>query len=150
MKPTPASASRETRAPTPQRSATMRAVKSRGNTTTEVRMAKILREHRISGWRRHWPIAGTPDFAFPKEKVAVMTHGCFWHGCPKHYRRPIDNASYWAAKVERNMKRDRLVRGRLRRTGWAVLTFWEHDLKCSESVAARIRRSLEKRGRIAA
>jgi DNA mismatch endonuclease (patch repair protein) len=87
---------------------------------------------------------GTPDFAFPRERVAVMVHGCFWHGCPAHHRMPKENASYWTAKVARNMKRDRLIQGQLRRADWSVLTFWEHDLKREEMVVARIRRALKR------
>lgn len=125
-----------------ERSATMRAVKSRGNASTEGRMVAILRSARLSGWRRHLKIVGTPDFAFPAERVAVMVHGCFWHGCPRHYRAPSNNSEYWSTKVARNIARDRLVRGRLRRAGWSVLTFWEHDLKREDVVARRIRKAL--------
>src|SRR5690606_15951789 len=81
-----------------ERSAIMRAVKSRGNASTEVRMVSILRSARLSGWRRHLKIPGTPDFAFPVERVVVMVHGCFWHGCPQHYRAPSNNSEYWSAK----------------------------------------------------
>lgn len=125
-----------------ERSATMRAVKSRGNASTEGRMVAILRNARLSGWRRHLKIVGTPDFAFPAERVAVMVHGCFWHGCPQHYRAPSSNSEYWSTKVARNIARNRLVRGRLRRAGWSVLTFWEHDLKREDVVVRRIRRTL--------
>jgi DNA mismatch endonuclease, patch repair protein len=133
--------------PTPERSAIMRAVKSRGNASTEQKMAQILRQAKLSGWRRHYQVVGTPDFAFPGERVALMVHGCFWHGCPMHHRRPKENAAYWAQKIERNMRRDLLVKGRLRRAGWSVLTFWEHDLKRESVVASRIQRALEKRRR---
>jgi len=128
--------------PSAERSATMRAVKSRGNASTEGRMLKILRSARITGWRRHLKMLGTPDFAFPAARVAVMVHGCFWHGCPKHYRGPADNSAYWSAKIARNMARDRLIRGRLRRAGWSVLTFWEHDLKREDVVVRRICKAL--------
>jgi DNA mismatch endonuclease, patch repair protein len=131
--------------PTPERSAIMRAVKSRGNASTEQKMVQILRRAKLSGWRRHYQVVGTPDFAFPGERVALMVHGCFWHGCPMHHRRPKENAAYWTQKIERNMRRDRLVKGRLRRAGWSVLTFWEHDLKRESVVASRIQRALEQR-----
>ncbi|OSZ43576.1 hypothetical protein BVZ31_04815 [Alcaligenes faecalis] len=65
-------------------------------------------------------IAGTPGFAFPAERVVVMVHGCFWHGCPQHYRAPSNNSEYCSAKVARNVARDRLVRGRLRRADWSA------------------------------
>lgn len=128
--------------PSAARSATMRAVKSRGNASTEERMLQILRNAKITGWRRHLKMLGTPDFVFPQEQVAIMVHGCFWHGCPTHHRMPKENADYWAAKVVRNMKRDRLIKGRLRRAGWSVLTFWEHDLNRTDVIVRRIRRAL--------
>lgn len=129
---------------TAQRSATMRAVKSRGNASTELRLLAILKQGKITGWRRHLRLPGTPDFAFPRERVAVMVHGCFWHGCKIHYRKPVDNSSYWAEKVERNMTRDRRTRYALRRLGWSVLTFWEHDLPRESYVIGRVERALKK------
>lgn len=121
----------------------MRAVRSRGNLSTEERMVKILRGAKIAGWRRHLDLPGTPDFAFPKKHVAIMVHGCFWHGCKEHYRAPVENGDYWAKKVMRNMGRDRSARNHLRRVGWSVLTFWEHDLKRVDMVVRRIKRALE-------
>jgi DNA mismatch endonuclease (patch repair protein) len=71
-----------------------------------------------------------------------MIHGCFWHGCKKHYRQPTENADYWVAKVMRNMARDRSARYRLRKRGWSVLTFWEHDLRSEQYVLGRLTRAL--------
>jgi DNA mismatch endonuclease, patch repair protein len=122
----------------------MKAVKSRGNSTTELRFAKILRKWKISGWRRHLSLPGTPDFAFPHCKVAVMIHGCFWHGCKQHYRKPVQNSDYWSAKVARNMTRDRHVRTALRKLEWSVLTFWEHDLAREAYVIGRLKRAMER------
>lgn len=130
--------------PSAERSAVMRAVKSQGNASTEYRMVRILREAGVTGWRRQFKIRGTPDFAFPRERVAIMVHGCFWHGCPLHHRKPRENADYWTVKIDCNMKRDRLVQGQLRRAGWSVLTFWEHDLKHEDIVVRRIRRALTR------
>lgn len=127
-----------------QRSATMRAVKSRGNNTTELRFLAILKQGKITGWRRHLPLPGTPDFAFPRERVAVMVHGCFWHGCKKHYRRPSENSDYWSVKISRNMRRDRRVLRELRSLGWSVMTFWEHDLRRGEYVIKRLQRGLKR------
>lgn len=122
----------------------MRAVKSRGNATTELRLIQIMRRGEIVGWRRHLHLPGTPDFAFPNQRVAIMVHGCFWHGCPTHYRRPAENSDYWSAKVDRNMVRDRRVRRQLRKLGWSVITFWEHDLSREDYVIKRIRNGLER------
>jgi DNA mismatch endonuclease (patch repair protein) len=67
------------------RSRIMAAVRSRGNTTTELPLAKLLWNAGIRGYRKHWPVAGRPDFAWPGRKVAVFVDGCFWHGCRCKY-----------------------------------------------------------------
>lgn len=126
-----------------QRHAMMSAVRSKNNKSTEITFASLLRKNKITGWRRHYPITGTPDFVFPKEKIAVFIDGCFWHRCPKCYRRPKSNRKYWDQKVEDNWKRDTNTRRKLRNDGWCVIRIWEHELKESEgSVAKKIKKVL--------
>ena len=105
----------------------MAAIRSRGNKATELKLAAMLRAAGITGWRRHQPLPGRPDFIFRPARLAVFVDGCFWHGCPKCYRRPASNRKYWDAKVARNKCRDRLVNQTLRRSGWRVLRIWEHE-----------------------
>ena len=112
-----------------QRHIMMSAVRSKGNKSTEMIFMHLLRKNKIAGWRRHYPVEGTPDFVFPKEKIAVFIDGCFWHKCPKCYRRPKSNKKYWDQKVEDNQRRDTNKRSRLRRDGWRVMRIWEHELK---------------------
>lgn len=111
-----------------KRSEVMSKIRSRGNRDTELRMISIFREHHITGWRRNVPLAGKPDFVFPKRKLALFIDGCFWHGCPIHFVRPKTNCNFWDAKIGRNRQRDREVRQLLRKKGWQVLRIWEHDL----------------------
>jgi DNA mismatch endonuclease Vsr len=33
-------------------------------------------------------LPGSPDLVFEGGRLAVFVNGCFWHGCPRHYRRP--------------------------------------------------------------
>lgn len=40
-------------------------VHSRGNAATERRLAKLLWAAGLRGYRKHWLIAGKPDFAWP-------------------------------------------------------------------------------------
>ena len=93
----------------PQRSRIMSAVRSSGNKSTEERLIKIMRLHKITRWRRNWPLPGKPDFAFPKSKLAVFVDGCFWHGCTRCYTEPVINAEYWREKIRRNILRDHKV-----------------------------------------
>lgn len=123
----------------------MAAVRSTGNKATETVLVDLFRKHRITGWRRHWPIRGRPDFAFPKQRVAVFVDGCFWHGCPKHVRMPASNQAYWFAKIARNRARDDGVTRELRSRGWSVLRIWEHELKQGDRVVKRVGAILAKK-----
>jgi DNA mismatch endonuclease (patch repair protein) len=67
------------------------------------------------------------DIVFTREQVAVFIDGCFWHGCPDHGHRPTTNSSYWNAKLQRNIDRDRRNNQELARAGWLVLRAWEHE-----------------------
>jgi DNA mismatch endonuclease (patch repair protein) len=124
-----------------ERSRIMRLVKSEGNRSTELAFLAALRHHGIGGWRRNWPLSGKPDFVFPRRRLAVFVDGCFWHGCPRHLRRPSMRRGYWRTKIDGNVSRDRRNRAALRRHGWTVMRVWEHELD-SERWVIRLRRML--------
>src|SRR5580698_3833948 len=86
-------------------SARMSRVRSRGNRTTEMAFVQILRTENLTGWRRHLPLLGKPDFTFPSSKVAIFIDGCFWHACPKCNTMPASNVDFWIAKFEYNRRR---------------------------------------------
>lgn len=115
-----------------KRSEVMSRIRSQGNKATELRLISIFREARITGWLRKQPLLGKPDFVFRQQRLAVFVDGCFWHGCPKCYRRPSSNQAFWDEKVQRNRKRDRRVTRELRKAGWQVLRIWEHQLSEKE------------------
>lgn len=69
----------------------------------------------------------TADVVFTRRKVAVFLDGCFWHGCPDHYKAPKTNVAFWQAKLERNVTRDAQVDRLLAETGWSVIRVWEHE-----------------------
>src|SRR5437764_2173450 len=103
------------------RSAVMSRVRSCDNVSTEIRTIRLLREAGITGWRRHSRLFGKPDFVFQKAKIALFIDGCFWHGCPRCKRVPTSSASFWVAKIQRNVLRDKTVSRRLRNEGWIVM-----------------------------
>lgn len=72
-------------------------------------------------------IRRTVDILFRPARVAVEVRGCFWHGCPEHYRGPAANKDYWSAKVARNVARDVDTERRLHKAGWVLVVVWEHD-----------------------
>jgi DNA mismatch endonuclease (patch repair protein) len=118
----------------------MAAVRSRGNTTTELPLAKLLWAAGIRGYRKHWPVAGKPDFAWPGRKVAVFVDGCFWHGCTCKYL-PRTNTEFWRNKIEANKRRDRRVVRFLRKDGWTVIRIKECAVRKSATLADRTRRA---------
>ena len=68
-----------------------------------------------------------PDIVFTRAKIAVFVDRCFWHGCPDHGNKPKRNSHYWAAKLERNIQRDRRNNALLEEAGWTVIRIWEHE-----------------------
>ncbi|SRR6266568_3918753 len=125
-----------------KRSEVMSRIRSCGNKATELALVRLFRKGRISGWRRHWPLLGRPDFVFRASRLAIFVDGCFWHGCRKHSRPPQSNKNYWRKKMVRNKARDRAVSRALRRNGWQVLRIWEHDLRRPDNSIRRIQHAL--------
>jgi DNA mismatch endonuclease (patch repair protein) len=83
----------------------------------------------------------TPDMVFTGARVAVFVDGCFWHGCPSHYKTPSTNTQYWAKKIEGNRVRDRKTDGSLSAAGWTVIRIWEHEPPrlAAQQIAATVR-----------
>jgi DNA mismatch endonuclease (patch repair protein) len=125
-----------------QRSYNMSRVRSRGNRTTEIRLAELLRQWHVTGWRRGSTLFGRPDFVFPQPKVALFVDGCFWHNCPRCRFKPASNEKYWSAKFARNSLRDEMVNHVLKIRGWHVVRIWEHELQNPVRIKKRLQRLL--------
>lgn len=126
-----------------ERSKVMSRIRGRGNRGTELAFARLLRMHGITGWRRHQPVYGKPDFVIYKARLAIFVDGCFWHRCPKHGTSPRNNEGFWRKKLDANVARDHQVNRWLRKSGWRVVRIWEHDLpKRGDYWAGRIKRLL--------
>lgn len=91
-------------------------------------------------------LPGQPDVLIPSLRLAIFADGCFYHSCPRHKHVPKSNRSYWLPKLQRNRRRDEMNRTALRRMGFAVWSFWEHELKKNtlERTALRLQRRLVK------
>lgn len=126
------------------RSAIMAKVRSKGNRTTERRLRALLVGAGVRGWRTNVrTIAGTPDVAFERKRLAVFVDGCFWHGCPKCYRRPKSKRKFWDAKVAQNRVRDRRVTRQLKKEGWSVIRLYECKVGANlRNLLGRIRNQL--------
>ena len=80
--------------------------------------------------------------------LAVVVDGCFWHGCPQHYKSPVANSDFWKAKLLRNVSRDARVDADLVKPDWVVVRVWEHELRRNLAAAvARVVRVLQRRDR---
>jgi DNA mismatch endonuclease, patch repair protein len=107
----------------------MAQVRSQRNRSTEWRLRARLIRAGIRGWTLNpKDILGKPDFVFAEQRLLLFVDGCYWHGCPKCYRRPSSNTAYWDAKVARNRNRDTKATAQLKREGWHVMRIWEHQL----------------------
>lgn len=124
------------------RSKIMASVRSKGNRTTEIVLGELLCASGLRGYRKHWPVLGKPDFAWPGRKVAVFVDGCFWHGCAKCKSLPTSNVKFWKNKIETNRRRDRRVTRLLRSQGWKIVRIWECCVKRTSSLR-RITKLLE-------
>jgi len=88
-------------------------------------------------------LPGTPDLVFMRARVAIFIDGCFWHGCPIHYREPKRNSWFWKEKLVRNQARDCRVDSELSEMGWAVVRLWEHDIyEDANELAARLKTTI--------
>jgi DNA mismatch endonuclease (patch repair protein) len=86
------------------------------------------------------------DVIFPRARVAVYVHGCFWHGCPHHGTWPRHNAEWWREKIQKNQARDRATTEALKDAGWAAVVVWEHeDLEQAASEIADLVASRRRR-----
>lgn len=125
------------------RSFVMSRVKSQRNRSTDWRLRGLLVRRGLRGWQvSPEDLPGAPDFVFRAERIVIFTDGCFWHGCPRCRKIPSSNTSYWESKISRNRKRDRMTSAELRRQGFTVLRFWEHDLASLSAVAECIEKAL--------
>jgi len=111
-----------------QRSDLMRRIKGK-DTLPERLLSDALASIGCEHERNDNRIPGTPDISILNKRVAVFVHGCFWHGCPLHYREPKTRQQFWRHKLQRTKARDRMVRNRLLSMGWKVITVWEHEAR---------------------
>jgi DNA mismatch endonuclease, patch repair protein len=120
------------------RSRVMSRIRSK-DTRPEMLLRRELHARGVRGWRCHSKVvAGRPDLAFTRWKVAVFVDGCFWHGHPDFFT-PGKSGAYWDAKIARTQERDRIANETLAACGWNVLRFWDFEVEdeldsCTEAV----------------
>ena len=125
------------------RSAVMRAVKSRD--TTPERVVRAILRPIAAGYRLHRAdLPGKPDIVYAGREVVIFVHGCFWHGhdCRRGARMPKTNTAYWQAKIARNRARDAKTLAGYAAMGWRALVVYECELKDRERLMSRLKGAL--------
>jgi DNA mismatch endonuclease, patch repair protein len=124
---------RDGRAPIPKREVTSKVMSSirAKNTKPEIALRKALWKNGLQGYRLHWKkVAGRPDIAYPKRKIAIFVNGCYWHRCPHcNPSFPKTNKNFWQKKFQDNAERDQRKNKELKKDGWIVIVVWECQIK---------------------
>lgn len=94
------------------------------NTEMEVEAKRLFRKNGVR-FRAHPKLYGNPDFYIPERRLVLFLDGCFWHKCPRHFKWPATNVSFWKKKIISNVKRDRLVTKILKSRGYKVRRIYE-------------------------
>lgn len=75
---------------------------------------------------------GKPDFILGN--IILEVYGCYWHGCPRCYPRPLN--AKMAEKIEKDRARTRAAHD----LGYRLEVFWECDLyKDPDGCLARLK-----------
>ena len=117
-----------------KRSEIMSRIRSK-NTLIELKAFRFLRREKVYFQKHYKKINGSPDIALPGKKIAVFIDGDFWHGWNFYKNQSKLPKAYWRSKIEKNIKRDKTNRARLKRRGWKVMRVWEHELLKNENKA---------------
>jgi len=114
------------------------------NTKIDLIMKGLLSENGYS-FGMYPKMLGNPDFVLKRKKIIIYCDGDFWHGYKYEEKKKLAK-KFWRDKIERNMRRDKRISRKLRRDGWFVLRFWEHDIeKDPEKCIRRIKRKIKER-----
>lgn len=118
----------------------MAAVRSK-NTKPEILLRRALTATGLRYRLHRKGLPGTPDIVFPSERIAIFCDGEFWHGRNWRARKAAGQFkvrnSYWCAKIESNIARDKRVNRELRRLGWTVIRYWNSKIERATQEVAR-------------
>lgn len=102
------------------------------DTSIELKLRKALWAKGYRYRKNYKLIAGSPDIALTKYKIAVFCDSEFFHGKDWEILKPKlekgKNPDYWIPKIQRNMQRDREKDQALLFAGWTVIHFWGKDI----------------------
>ena len=93
-------------------------------------------------------LPGRPDMVFPRHRLVVFVHGCFWHrhhGC-RYASTPKSRIAFWTEKFAANVARDARQEAALRALGWRVLVIWACETRRKAAVERRLAAEIWGRG----
>lgn len=133
-----------------QRRKNMRHIKSK-DTRPEIMLRKALWAKGYRYRKNYKELPGKPDIVLTKYQICVFVDSEFFHGKDfesgyhslkyQSLREQLEageRANYWLPKIERNIKRDRLVDSDLKDRGWRVVRFWSKDVLKDTDMCAKI------------
>ncbi len=135
-----------------QISRNMKSNKSK-DTKPEILLRKELWRRGLHYRKNYKLLEGKPDIVFLSAKIAVFVDGKMWHGYDWANQKNDfkSNREFWIPKIERNMERDYEVNITLIESEWAVLRFWDFEIRkdikgCADKIErAYINRSVRKK-----
>jgi len=100
------------------------------DTQPEIKLRRSLHSRGLRFRLHRRDLPGCPDLIFPRHRIVIFVHGCFWHRhlCPM-FRWPNTRKAFWRQKIEGNARRDCTVQAALVRANWRVLVVWECALR---------------------
>jgi DNA mismatch endonuclease (patch repair protein) len=115
-----------------KRSEIMRKIKSVSILERERALPVLREKYRYNSLRLHQALDGLtrqPDYYDGLTGTAIWINGCFWHGCPEHFRPPKTRTGYWQSKIGKNRSRDNLSWLEALDKGYRVHIVWEHEIE---------------------
>lgn len=129
-----------------QRSNNMAQIRSK-DTKPEKRVRSIAHAMGLRYRLHRSDLKGKPDLVFPKYRIAIFVHGCFWHQhpCCKRAALPKTHIKFWKNKLNRNIERDSAAIEHLQSEGWRVEVIWECETKNPLHIQSRLERIFFKK-----
>ena len=123
-----------------RRSANMRAIRGR-DTVPELRVRRAAHAAGLRFRLQRRDLPGTPDLVFPRHRVALFVHGCYWHRHPdcRCATVPSSNTEFWTTKFAANVERDARKTRELEDAGWRVAVIWECETRNQSGLPALVR-----------
>ena len=112
----------------------------RRDTAPELAVRRIAHRMGLRFRLHRKDLPGRPDLVFPRHRLVVFIHGCFWHrheGC-RYASTPKSRIAFWMEKFAANVARDARQVAALRALRWRVLVIWECESRHNATVERRL------------